>query len=434
MRTFSLRIHRSSLDTWGRVLAVGSYDPSREPAAVGLSVTLVAGVESPFASNQHKCGAVKVPTTNHYNRHSAAPSPHVGEVPRRGDGGSCASNQHKCGASTPAEIMVRSRRNADGGHLDPTKLTTTIRDLLLAEGFADVGTCPAVPPPGASHLDDWLSKNLHGGLSYMAVRPEERKDPSVYHAAARWMVVAVARYPATPLEIPDGDADHEGHPLTIAAYAARRDYHEVLRRKLHAVRLQLKASIGLRGRVFVDSAPVMEKAVAVNAGLGRIGRNTCLIHPIHGSRLLIGGFTVDRDLVQLHPPGPVGDCGECRRCQAACPMDAISGEGVLDARRCLSYWTTEHAGELPPEIRDAMRRTGTLFGCDICQTVCPENSTGPQKLDTEMLAPLDLDPDSLDAEHLERIEQGEFEAIFGDTPVARLGLDGLLRNLRVARK
>ena len=302
----------------------------------------------------------------------------------------------------------------------------------MAKGFADVGTCPAVPPPGASHLDTWLSNDLHGGLSYMAVRPAERKNPSVYHAAARWMVVAVARYSPQPLEFPDADSD--ARTLTIAAYAARRDYHEVLRRRLHAVRLQLKASVGLKGRVFVDSAPVMEKAVAVAAGLGRIGCNSLLIHPIHGSRVLIGGFTVDRDLVQLHPPGPVGDCGDCRRCQAACPTDAISREGVLDARRCLSYWTTEHAGELPPEIRDAMRRTGTLFGCDACQDVCPDNSVGAQKLHAEMLAPLDLDPDRLQPEHFERIEEGEFQAVFGDTPVARLGLKGFLRNLRAARK
>ena len=177
----------------------------------------------------------------------------------------------------------------------------------------------------------------------------------------------------------------------------------------------------------------MEKAAAVHAGLGRIGRNGCFIHPVHGSWVLLGGFTIDRDLIRLHPPGPVGDCGDCTRCQAACPSSALRGPGILDARRCLSYWTVEHSGPLPQEIQAVMGRTGALFGCDVCQAVCPDNRGRASQAPGIPELGQDAELSGLTAEDIEGIREEDFLSLFGHTPVARLGRVGLLRNLAAIR-
>jgi epoxyqueuosine reductase len=242
----------------------------------------------------------------------------------------------------------------------------------LAQGFALAGVCDAAPD-GAdlARLREWLDAGKHGSMGYMAEQAAARLDPSRVLAGARSVVMVADQY------APRGDTDRPGAGMgRVARYARGRDYHLVMKKRLHDACDALAARFpGESFRAFVDTAPVLERPYAARAGLGWTGKNTLLIHPRRGSYLLLGGILTTLHLAPPPEQAAVTDhCGACTRCIDACPTGAITGRSV-DARRCISYLTIERRLPIAPEFHSAIG--DWLYGCDVCQEVCPHNSRRP---------------------------------------------------------
>ncbi len=242
-------------------------------------------------------------------------------------------------------------------------LATRIREQARALGFSQVGFAPAAPPPHASAYQDWLARGFAGEMHYLERDPDRRMDPRAYWPDARTLVVVTASYASDTPDPPAGPL--EGR---IARYARADDYHDVLKAKLHALgAFIVQEAPGTRYLAVVDTAAVLERAHAVQAGLGWIGKNSMLLSRDAGSYTLLGVVLLDREMTF---DAPVTDhCGSCRRCIDACPTGAIVTPRVVDSRRCLSYLTIELRGAIPLEHRSQL--SGWAFGCDICQEVCP---------------------------------------------------------------
>lgn len=239
------------------------------------------------------------------------------------------------------------------------------RDCLSA-GFALAGVCDAAPIERAGELRAWLAEGKHGEMDWLERHADRRADPSTVLEGARG-VVMVADLAATREEPPAEPVAKTGR---VARYARGDDYHKVMKKRLHALcDAWREAFPGEAFRAFVDTAPVMERDLAERAGLGWIGKHTLLIHPRLGSHLLLGGALTT---LELSRPASVEDhCGSCARCIEACPTDAITPHSV-DARACISYLTIEHRGAIEPALARLMG--DWVFGCDVCQDVCPHNS------------------------------------------------------------
>ncbi|NUQ53886.1 MAG: tRNA epoxyqueuosine(34) reductase QueG [Phycisphaerales bacterium] len=245
--------------------------------------------------------------------------------------------------------------------------------LAMSRGFADAGVTPVAPSAWADELRAWLAAGKHGSMSYLAANVAERLNPAKAIAGARSMLVVADQYWARGQDpASDGTGDTQGHGK-IARYARGRDYHEVVKRRLHKLCDALRGEYpGELFRAFVDTAPVLEREHAARAGLGWIGKHTLLIHPRRGSYFFLGGIATSLELPALPERRPEPDhCGTCTRCIDACPTRAITPHSV-DASRCISYLTIEHRGVINAEFHDAIG--GWLYGCDVCQEVCPHNS------------------------------------------------------------
>jgi len=257
--------------------------------------------------------------------------------------------------------------------LRSTSLEERIREVGLALGLDAVGFASASPTERTRFLRDWIARGYAGEMHYLARRVEERVDPRRVLPEARSMVVAGLAC-AEPVE---AGADPEGSLGRVARYAGGDDYHDVLLDRLRALEsaLAVVADTEVRSRAYVDTGPIVERAAAAGAGLGWIAKNSCLIHPDLGSHLMLGVILTD---LELRPDEPVADhCGSCRACLDACPTDAFPEPYVLDATRCLSYLTIETRSPIPEELREA--QGDHVFGCDICQTVCPWNRSRPRR-------------------------------------------------------
>jgi epoxyqueuosine reductase len=259
--------------------------------------------------------------------------------------------------------------NVDGiaADSDPESLTRRVLARCRDLEFALAGVCDALPTSHEDHVRAWMTAGRHGTMEYLQRRIEERLAPETYVPGAASIIMVGDRYHDGHRDRIDSDSAPRGR---IARYARGRDYHKVMKRRL----VQLARELGEilpdhHFRPCVDTAPLLEREHAMRAGLGLVGKNTLLIEPGVGSWMLLGGIVSTARLIPTSPKTERSDpCGTCSRCIDACPTDAITPFSV-DATRCLAYTTIEHRGEIHPELETA---TGDwLFGCDICQEVCP---------------------------------------------------------------
>ncbi|MEO1511253.1 MAG: tRNA epoxyqueuosine(34) reductase QueG, partial [Planctomycetota bacterium] len=243
-------------------------------------------------------------------------------------------------------------------------------ELCLRRGFAAAGVCDLAASAYADELRDWLGRGCHGSMAYLEKSFDVRTDPSLLLEDARSAVMVADLY-AVRSDNVDPPLP-EGHGR-IARYGRGRDYHDVIKKRLHAVCDELRSAyLGEQFRAFVDTAPVLERELAARAGIGWTGKHTLAIHPELGSYLLLGGFVTT---MALEPPASqaviTDHCGSCTRCIDACPTDAITPYSV-DATRCISYLTIERRGPIDAGLFEGVG--DWLYGCDVCQEVCPHNS------------------------------------------------------------
>jgi epoxyqueuosine reductase len=285
-------------------------------------------------------------------------------------------------------------------------------------GFDLVGIAPAVRLPHADRLLWWLAQGYAGEMEYMQRTAEQRTDPQALLPGAKSAVVVGLNY--APDALPPTD-------YRIARYALGDDYHSVIRSKLETLLGAIRAVLReCEGRICVDSAPVLERDLAWLAGLGWYGKNTCLINTHRGSYFFIGVLLLTVELAYDHPA--FGGCGRCRKCLEACPTGALREPYVLDARRCISYLTIENRGAIPEEWREPMG--DWLFGCDICQEVCPFNQPRPhQPLRAAPTTEPRLKPRPLPSlEQILTMDEAEFQERFRGSAIRRAKWRGLVRN------
>jgi epoxyqueuosine reductase len=296
-----------------------------------------------------------------------------------------------------------------------------VRQLAKECGFELAGVAAAVPSPNGGRYQDWIAGGMHGAMGYLAGRRADvRMDPRLLLPGAR-SIVSVGKLYNTPQPYStEFDLSERGW---ISRYAWGDDYHDILRRDLE--RLVALLPVGHEYKICVDTAPLLERSYAYRAGLGWIGKNTCLINEPLGSWFFLGEIVTT---LELEPDSPPPDrCGTCTRCIEACPTSAI-GEGgyELDARLCISYFTIELRGAVPEEQRGRMGQH--VFGCDICQDVCPWNRRAPTTED-QAFGPQHFAP-PLAA--LAQITEEEFRDMFRSSPVSRAKYAGFLRNVAIA--
>lgn len=278
-------------------------------------------------------------------------------------------------------------------------------------------------PDAPRRLRAWLAAGHHGEMGWMAERVSERADPRSLWAQVRSVVMLGMSY------APDGDplaTLAEPEKATISLYARRRDYHDVIKGKLKSVAGLLAARGGADVKVFVDTAPVMEKPLAQAAGLGWQGKHTVLVSREHGSWLFLGAIYTT---AELPADAPEDDhCGSCRRCLAICPTDAFPAPYQLDARRCIAYLTIEHQGHIDAELRPGIGNR--VFGCDDCLAVCPWNKFAEAARETRLALRDDLAGRPL--AELAGLDEAGFRTLFAGTPVKRTGRDRFVRNVLIA--
>jgi len=318
------------------------------------------------------------------------------------------------------------------------KRTARVIDISRSLGFNLCGVAPAEEFPELAHLEEWLARGYAGEMRYL--HDERRHSPSHVVQGARSVIVCALNYNTSfpySTGVPDEIAAPNGPRGWIARYAWGDDYHNVLGEKLDALVDALRKEFPepFELRTYVDTGPVIERVAAKYAGLGWLAKNTCLIHEESGSWFFLGVIVTTLELAASLGPAdmPAADlCGNCRLCIEACPTSAIVEPYVLDARRCISYLTIELRGAIPENFREPMGRH--VFGCDICQDVCPWNRRAPISASPHF-KPRSAPQHSLfspDLEWLISLTEEEFRGAFRGSPIKRTKWRGLLRNACVA--
>jgi epoxyqueuosine reductase len=295
-------------------------------------------------------------------------------------------------------------------------LTEAIKARALALGFDLVAVGPADPPEHADSFRRWVEAGHAGTMGYLERRLPERVDPRRVLADARSVVTVALNYF-------QGEAE-DASWKPVARYAWGRDYHDVMTPRLEALARFIGEAAGARGKCYVDTGPLLERDLAARAGLGWVGKNTMLLSPALGSWFFIGVLLTTAELVHGEP---LPDrCGTCRACLDACPTDAFAAPYVLDARRCISYLTIEHRGDIDPAL--AAKMGEWEFGCDICQDVCPWNRRAPVTREAAF-RPAAPYPG---AAAVAGMDDEEFRARFAGTPLTRPKAQGMRRNAAIA--
>jgi len=337
----------------------------------------------------------------------------------------------------------------------PDSFREALTRLALAEGFSAAGVT-GLPHlregQDAAHFEEFIASGHAGTMHWLervnAAGKRVRAHPQTPFPWARSVIVCAANYHvAQPLSVDPSQSgagwiaryawtSRPADPAMPASSGTARervpsDYHRVLLKRLRRVEAGLKDELGpFESRAYVDTGPVSERALAVAAGLGWTGKNTCLIHPERGSFNFLAVIVTSLECLPMDPQTLLvpDRCGSCRRCIEACPTEALIAPYQMDASRCISYLTVEHRGPIAEDLMSAMGRQ--VFGCDICQDVCPWNRKAPIAVDSELAARSELVNPAL--EWLGSLEEEEFERRFNGSPIRRAGFSGLRRNVAIA--
>jgi len=318
--------------------------------------------------------------------------------------------------------------------LSPAALSARIRNRARGMGFDGVGIAPVRPSAHGGAYDRWLALGMHGEMGYLSREDAvaKRHDPAVLVPGARSAVVVALHYDPGDAAA-DGEGAVDASRGIVARYARNDDYHELMKARLIALQDWIGAElVPVGGRAYVDTGAVLERELAHRAGLGWHGKNTMLIHPRRGSYFFIGEVLLDVEL-EYDDAFVKDHCGTCHRCLDACPTGALlgrdaTGAPLMDARRCISYLTIELRGPIPRDLRPLIGNR--IYGCDICQEVCPWNRFSRRTDEPAFLAREGLDGPEL-VEWM-TMTQEEFSARFKNSPIKRTKRRGLLRNVAVA--
>lgn len=299
-------------------------------------------------------------------------------------------------------------------------LETRLKDRARELGFTLSGIAPASDADHFDQFRDWLARGYHGEMTYLKKYAEERRHPRGVLETVQSVLMVGFEYGPSLTRSSELRTRNSGR---VAAYAQGPDYHRVVWDKLNALAAWLERETNGRARGVADTAPLLERDFARRAGLGWIGKNTMLINPARGSYFFLGAVLTDRTL-EPDPPFAGYHCGTCTACLDACPTAAFPEPGVLDATRCISYLTIEHRSAIPRDMRDPMG--DWVFGCDVCQEVCPWNrfsGTGAYPRTPAF--------STLDCVELLGLDEGTFRARFRGTVLYRIKRSGLLRNAAI---
>jgi epoxyqueuosine reductase len=309
--------------------------------------------------------------------------------------------------------------------LDKKSLVTRIKDKALSLGFDAIGiTGPEILQNARRDLQQYLRENRQAGMKWLAETENERTDPRAFFPEAKSVIVVAQNYfrkRENPI-LPEGYG-------TISIYARGRDYHKVLRKKLKLLQTWLSdLEPGSRTRIFVDSFPLMEKPLAMQAGIGWIAKNTILIIKGKGSYFFLGGLLVNLSL-PVDQPLTEDYCGSCRQCQKACPTGALDAAFKIDSNKCISYLTIEHRERILSELQPSLGNL--VFGCDICQLVCPWNQRFARSTrETDFRNRFRRA--ELDLKKLSRLSKDDYENLFDGTAVRRSGYQRFMENVKIA--
>lgn len=310
-------------------------------------------------------------------------------------------------------------------HPELADLPALIRQWAAELGFADVGITTPDTGEHANHLQDWLAEGYQGEMDYMANHGDKRYTPTSLVPGTKRVISVRMDYLPSPDSPKEALTNREGAYVT--RYALGRDYHKLIRKRLAQLASKIDEAVsGFDYRAFVDSAPVLERALAQRAGLGWIGKNNMLIHPRAGSFFFLGEIFTSAPL-PMDEPFETDHCGSCSACLDLCPTDAFVGPHKLDARRCISYLTIELKGSIPEELRPLMGNR--VFGCDDCQLVCPWQKFSKPAEEQDFQPRHGLDNSSLAELFLWTEEQ--FLKRTEGSAIRRTGYEGWLRNLAV---
>jgi epoxyqueuosine reductase len=307
---------------------------------------------------------------------------------------------------------------------DQQQLRAKIRDAALKLGFDAIGFASAQLGPEARHrLGDFIRAGYHGDMGWLAERSDQRSHPQALWPQARSVIALAMSY--APGEDPMAVTRYRTSGA-ISVYARNRDYHDLIKGKLKHLAQFLASRFPCEVKVFVDTAPVMEKPLAQQSGIGWQGKHTNLVSRTHGSWLLLGEIYTSLD---IQPDTPAQDrCGTCSRCLVACPTQAFVGPYRMDANKCISYLTIEHKGPIPHDLRKAMGNR--IYGCDDCLAVCPWNRFATPTPHEQLIG-----RDALKApllRQLAELDDAGFRAMFSGSPIKRIGRNRFVRNVLIA--